>query len=143
MNSDGSQQINLTHHPSNDRLPSFSNDTKKIAFVSDRDHEEGEIYIMNSNGENVVRITNNALFEESPTFTRNGKKMLFTRRLVVKSADTIIVENGELFLLDLKTKKEIRLTNKKGYDSGGVFLQMGKKLLFMERMKKQSLMIFF
>ncbi len=129
MNRNGSQQINLTNHTSNDRIPSFSTDSKKIVFVSDRDHKNGEIYVMNSNGKNVIRLTNNEDFEESPTFSKNGKKILFTRELQ-ETVDSKVVSNGELFLLDLKTKKETRLTNKKGYDSGGAFSPKENKIAF-------------
>ena len=44
--------------------------------------------------------------------------------------------NGELFLLDLKTKKEVRLTHKKGYDSGGDFSPNEKKIAFYGKDEK-------
>ena len=49
MNADGSNQINLTHHPADDRGPVWSPDGKRVAFFSNRDGNE-EIYVMYSDG---------------------------------------------------------------------------------------------
>src|SRR5215203_1605780 len=51
MNSDGSNQINLTNNSADDSGPSFSSDGTKIAFNSNRDGNY-EIYVMNSDGSN-------------------------------------------------------------------------------------------
>lgn len=129
MNSNGSQQRNLTNHSANDRIPSYSTDNSKIAFISDRAHKDGDIFIMDADGKNVTQLTNNDSFEESPTFSNNSKKLLFTRELK-ETKDGTTVTNGEIFIIDLRTKKETRLTNKEGYDSGGVFSPDGKKIAF-------------
>lgn len=129
MNSDGKSQVNLTNNAANDRIPSFSNDNSKIAFVSDRSHKEGDIFIMDGDGKNVVQITKNESFEESPSFSNNSRKLLFTRELKDLN-DPKASGNGEIFSIDLKTKKETRLTNKEGYDSGAFFSPNGKKIAF-------------
>jgi TolB protein len=129
MNSNGTEQTNLTNHSSNDRIPSYSSDNSKIAFVSDRNHKNGDIYIMDSEGKNVVQITDNDYFEESPSFSNNSRKLLFTRD-IKNPNDSTSVSNGEIFAIDLKSKKETQLTNKNGYDSGAVFSPNGKKIAF-------------
>ncbi len=129
MDADGKIQLNISNHASNDYLPSWSPDGKQIAFTSDRDHKNREIYLMNRDGSNVIRLTNNELFEEVPTWSKDGKQLLFTRQ-IIEMVDTNKTSNGELFLLDLNGKNEIRLTDKKGYDSGAKFSPDGKKIAF-------------
>lgn len=129
MNIDGSAIENISNHPSSDRVPEVSKNGKLIAFQSDRDEKSGEIYLMNLKSKNTTRITNNNLYEESPCFSSNGKKMLFTRQIKEKK-DTLEVSNGEIFIIDLKTKKEIRLTHKDGFDSGAKFSPNQKQIAF-------------
>ncbi|WP_445715695.1 TolB family protein [Flavobacterium sp.] len=129
MNLDGLKVENISNHPSSDRVPEISKNEKWLAFQSDRDEKSGEIYLMNLESKNIIRLTNNNLYEESPCFSSNGKKILFTRQIKEKK-DTLEVSNGEIFIMDLKTKKEIRLTNKDGFDSGAKFSPNQKQIAF-------------
>ncbi|WP_313805729.1 DPP IV N-terminal domain-containing protein [Flavobacterium sp.] len=129
MNSNGSEVMNLTNNSSNDRIPVYSADNSKIAFVSDRSHKKGDIFIMDADGKNIIQITKNEYFEESPSFSNNSKKLLFTRELK-DLTNPKASGNGEIFSIDLRTKKEAQLTNKEGYDSGAVFSPNGKKIAF-------------
>lgn len=129
MDADGANPVNLTNHPANDYLPTCSPDGKKILFTSTRDHKEREIYIMNIDGLEVKRLTNNEAFEEVPTFSPDGKQILFTRQ-IIDPGDTTHAANGEIFIMDMDGKNEKRLTNRKGYDSGGMFSPDGKKIAF-------------
>lgn len=58
MNSDGSAQTRLTNNPERDEEPAFSRDGSKIAFVSERDGGNKEIYIMNAGGSGQTRLIN-------------------------------------------------------------------------------------
>ena len=129
MNVDGSKVENVTNNPAADRVPEISKNNKWLAFQSNRDEKSGEIYLMNLQNKKVTRLTNNSLYEESPCFSSDGKKLLFTRQ-ITEIKDSIEVQNGEIFILDLKTKKEIRLTNKDGFDSGAKFSPDNTKIAF-------------
>lgn len=129
MNTDGSVIENISNHSASDRVPEVSKNGKWLAFQSNRDEKSGEIYLMNLESKNTIRLTNNDLYEESPCFSSNGKKILFTRQISEKK-DTVEVNNGEIFILDLKTKKEIRLTHKDGFDSGAKFSPNQKQIAF-------------
>jgi Tol biopolymer transport system component len=100
MNADGSNPVNLTHHPANDRGPTWSpmgkctdchknNDyttytdkgldtfvQRRVAFVSDRDGNE-EIYVMNIDGSEPKRLTYNPGSDTSPLWSPDGKRLLF------------------------------------------------------------------
>lgn len=54
MDADGSNQVNVTNHPSDDREPEVSPDALEIVFVSDRDGNE-DIWFSRINGTDPVR----------------------------------------------------------------------------------------
>jgi len=51
--------VRLTDNLAIDRNPAWSPDGSKIAFWSDRNAANPEIYIMNLDGSDVVRLTKN------------------------------------------------------------------------------------
>ena len=67
MSVDGTQQVRLTSHPASDFSFTWSPDSGKIAFQSNRDGN-GEIYVMNADGTNEVRLTNNLATDSSPAW---------------------------------------------------------------------------
>jgi len=74
MNADGSKEINLTNHPSEDYDPTWSPDGQRIAFTSERDGN-GEIYVMNVNGSNLINLTNSQVDEQDPAWSPDGTKI--------------------------------------------------------------------
>ena len=77
MNTDGTNQTNITNtqHPEDE--PSWSPDGTKIAYyVADR-NDLGEIYIMDIDGSNQKNITNTNNFDESdPSWSPDGTKIV-------------------------------------------------------------------
>jgi Tol biopolymer transport system component len=68
MNAAGTGQTNLTNNPALDALPTWSPDGTRIAFISDRDSDSFEIYVMNADGASQTRLTTNVAFEFSPAW---------------------------------------------------------------------------
>lgn len=67
MGVDGSNQVNISNHPSSDSQPAWSPDGDSIAFVSNRDGNQ-EIYIMKPDGSNQLNITNHPDDDYSPAW---------------------------------------------------------------------------
>lgn len=88
MEADGSNQVNLTNHPSSDRNPTWSPDGRQIAFVSDRDGERA-IYVMDNDGSNLRFLVRG----EYPAWSPDGKMIAFAR--------SIAPNKNALFLLEL------------------------------------------
>lgn len=129
INSNGTDLKRLTNHIAADILPELSPDGKKIAFMSERDSLSRNIYLMDKDGSNIEPLTQNKYYEESPSWSITGHEILFTRQLR-DSLDTTHAANGEIHIMDLRTKNVRRLTNKIGYDSGAKFSPNGKEIAF-------------
>ena len=71
MDIEGNQLRNLTQSPGVDEVGSWSPDSSKIVFFSNRDGN-GEIYVMGSNGRKQVNLTNHPALDAAPTWSPDG-----------------------------------------------------------------------
>jgi Tol biopolymer transport system component len=76
MNTDGSNQVNVSHSPANDFEPAWSPDGIRIAFARFVGNA-GDIWVMNADGSNQVRLTTSAADDEEPAWSPDGSKILF------------------------------------------------------------------
>lgn len=82
MNDDGSAQVRLTDHPAWDLYPVFSPDGSQIAFSSDRNGDQAEIFIMDADGANVRQLTSGISsdhrYTEGLHWHPSGEKLVFS-----------------------------------------------------------------
>ncbi len=121
MNSDGSNQTNLTNNPAYDMYPAWSPDGKKIAFASRRDGN-AEIYVMNADGTNQTNLTNNTATDSSPAWSPDGKKIAFKSKRD---------GNYEIYVMNANGSNVTRLTNYYAYDGDPAWSPDGKKIAFL------------
>jgi hypothetical protein len=70
----------LTFGPCYDNDPSFSPDGRRIAFVSDRDHSAGNVFVLDVVSNELVQVTHET-HAGHPLWTPDGKAILYLRYL--------------------------------------------------------------
>ena len=69
----------ITRNAAYDGFPSWSEDGKRIVFVSDRANRgNSDIYVMDANGKNVARLTRGGGQDLYPAFSPDGRRIVFS-----------------------------------------------------------------
>lgn len=82
MAPDGSQQRNLTKHPSMDREPVWSPTGVHILFASDRSGIL-DLYLMDPNGTNVRKVFRVSAERKHPSWSPDGKRIAYVKRQAI------------------------------------------------------------
>jgi serine/threonine protein kinase/Tol biopolymer transport system component len=90
----GHEAFRLTHHPADDKQPSFSPDGSRIVFRSERDG--GGVYIIDTLGGQERRIADRGW---SPRFSPDGSKILYTEVSSAGSATSASGEPSKMYLI--------------------------------------------
>ena len=115
----------VTSHPAVDFAPSVSSDGRVIAFVSDRAGNQ-DIWLRTVTGRSIVRprqITTHPATDAQPATNADGSRLLY----VSQKTDP----RGDVFLVNLKSGKEVRLTDLSSADSWPAWGPDGKTVLYL------------
>jgi Tol biopolymer transport system component len=104
MNADGSNQTRLTNNMFSDSNPSWSPDSNKITFGTNRDGNF-EIYSMNANGSNQVNLTNNSSSDFDPVWSPDGNRIAF-----LSFRDSVQSTPQEIFQMNSDGSSPTRIT---------------------------------
>lgn len=120
----GGEIVQLTDHPGDDTMPSWSPDGKTISFVSNRDGlGTAHIYLMDWDGENQRRLTENDMIEIEPAWSPDGSRIAFT---VVDEN-----EDSNIYIIDTDGTNLYQLTNgENSYNEHPVWSPDGKMIAF-------------
>ncbi len=91
-NVDGSNRRQLTDNLMGDFSPAWSPDGTRIAFTSERDSSEQDIYVIHSDGTGVVNLTNHAGYNTSPRWSPNGQTIAFISKRDGRSTNLYIMD---------------------------------------------------
>jgi Tol biopolymer transport system component len=162
----GGQPHNLTSHPADDNLPSYSRDGNWIYFASNRSGRY-EVWRMPAAGGGAFQITDNGGFEaleswDSPLFARpvaGGPERQVLESVSLAVLSFVMAENGiyyiwrpgagrfgiyELRFLDFSTGKSQTLTKFEAGSSQGLTVSPDRKTIlfgFAERVKEDLMLV--
>ncbi|MHB8135106.1 MAG: substrate-binding domain-containing protein [Anaerolineaceae bacterium] len=117
MGPDGSEPLNLSNNPTDDRNPVWSPDGSRIVFVSDRDGGQF-LYTMNADGSDVRQLTTEN-GSDWPDWSQDGRKITYTANDDIYS----IIEDG--------SQKSINLTNSPEKDSQSAWSPDSKQIAWL------------
>jgi len=135
MNSDGSQQTQLTKNSADDWGHRWSPDASKIAFSSRRDGD-WEIYVMNADGSKQINLSQShkigADSDEFPAWSPDGSKIAFAS-----------TRNGkhQIYVMNADGSEQKNISNAPFEDIKPVWSPDGKKIAFYSYDGKWNLLV--
>jgi Tol biopolymer transport system component len=104
----------------------FTGSNGKIAFFSNRDAGNTEIYTMNADGSSQTRLTNDPGADEQPAFSSDGAKIAFasTRQTPDGTIDR------EIWVMNADGTNQTQLTNNAFTDTEPTFSPDATKIAF-------------
>ncbi len=96
---------------------------ERIVFMSKADSPEGELYLLDKSGQ-ISRLTYNNRHENNPALSPDAKKVAF------HGGNINDVLTWDIYVIDLETKEEIRLTNNDVLDGHPDWSPDGSKIVF-------------
>ena len=105
-----------------DGAPSWSPDSKQIAFYSERDGKPADLFLMNADGTGERRLTSTPAAEGYPSWSHDGKQMAF-------------VAGDDLWVMDTLLKEPVRVTHDAARERDLAFSPDGRRLYYTTESK--------
>jgi len=96
----------------------------RIAFISNRDGNDLEIYAVNSDGTGLTNLTNNKGADDSPAWSPDGTKLAFR---------SYRDSNSEIYVMNADGTGQTRLTTDPADDEQPVWSPNGSRIAFVSR----------
>lgn len=120
MDSDGTNFTRLTTNPTDDSYPSWSPDSERIVFASERD-DNWEIYIMDADGSNLIRLTENSSDDIEPHWSPDGAHIVFSS---LRDGD------WDIYVIEIDGSNETLLTDDSSHDNNPSWSPNGEQIAF-------------
>ena len=129
MKSNGDSPKRLTNNNYDDFSPSWSPDSSRIIFISNKD-DNYDIYMINADGTGLSAVTHSKEKENYPHWSHDGKKIIFS----------CYIDSGWKRIFGVKSKWEIYAINADGKDRVKILDFAGKEmsLKYISPAKKTS-----
>lgn len=124
INTDGAGLVQLTRDARRNSTPVFSPDGKKIAFISTRDADKYQIYVMNADGSNVKRLTTDpSVAYYNPQWSPDGKRLVFYAEKGDRKDQVWVMNAGD-------GSGQTLLTGGIGHNTSPAWSADGKRIIF-------------
>ncbi|MDP6822358.1 MAG: hypothetical protein QF554_03610 [Dehalococcoidia bacterium] len=121
-NPGGVDEVQLTQNT--DSNPQYSPDGRLIAFISKRDAEASEIYVMTSEGEEERNLTRKPGRDYDFDWSPDSKSLVFISEREGE-------DNPEVFLISVDGEDPVQLTNNNSVESSPRFSPDGSRIVFV------------
>lgn len=104
--------------------PSFSPDGKKLAFCSQADEGNTEIFVADSDGKNARRLTFNNAIDTAPSWSSTSREIAFTS------------DRGgtpQIYIMDAEGSNVRRVSFGSGYHDGPAWSPTGDRIAYVSR----------
>lgn len=126
MDSDGSDQTQLTNNSTHDDEPEWSPDGTKIAFF--RSDLNSEVYVMNANGTGEVNLTNSSDADDfGPAWRPDGTKIAFVSDQSDPNCNGC---NWDIYTMNADGSMVVRITTDAADDRNPDWSPDGTKIVF-------------
>ncbi len=106
----------------------FVGEQPRILFVSRRDGDDNEIYVMNADGTGVVRLTDNTVHDNPVAWSPDGTRILFERD---RDGGEYERDDLEIHVMNADGTGVVRLTNNSVFDYPVAWSPDGSRILFI------------
>ena len=127
MDSDGKHRSTVTTHDAEDTQPTWSPDGAKIAFVSNRNGGNIQIWVIDADGRNPIRLTDGT-WDNHPDWSPDGSQIAYQASR--KKALNIEKWNYEIYVMHADGSNKKPLTNHPAYDGHPCWSPDGRKIAF-------------
>ncbi len=120
VRADASKMYNLTNNPANDAGFSWSPDSQRIAFASDRDGNF-ELYVVGIDGRGMTRLTSDPGTDGQPVWSPDGKQIAFKSNRAGPQ---------EIYVMNADGTIQVRLTGDEATDTNPAWSPDGKSIYY-------------
>jgi len=118
--SNGKNLKRLTFNNAIDTAPSWSPNSREIAFTSDRSGSP-QIYVMDAEGSNVRRVSFGGTYHDAPAWSSSGDMIAYVSRV-----DQIF----DIYILNMRTNQIIKLTESNARNESPCWSPDGRHIIF-------------